>query len=98
MSRKIIFLINPVSGTDDKTSAQKIIRSRCKEENISFEILHTNAEAEYAWLCEKIVTENISTIVTVGGDGTISAVANAVKHLDIKIGIIPRGSGNGLAF
>lgn len=98
MANKIIFLVNPASGTDDKAAVQKTIRNRCKEEGIPFEILHTTADGDYSWLSKKITEEKIHTVVTVGGDGTISAVANGLRHLNIKLGIIPRGSGNGLAF
>ncbi len=98
MSRKIIFLVNPKSGTDDKTAVQKLIRQRCKKENAAIEILHTNAEGNYQWLCDKIKEEKIDTVAVIGGDGTVSQVAYALQQVDVKLGIIPRGSGNGLAF
>ena len=97
MQRKIIYFINPISGTKDKAAALKIIERRTQQENISFEILHTNAEGNYYFLKEKIADENITDIVICGGDGTVSQVAAALIDEDISIGIIPMGSGNGLA-
>lgn len=95
--RKIIYLINPISGTKEKTSLKQIISSRTSERNLAFEILPTSATGDYSFLKEKIAKEKITDIVTCGGDGTISAVASSLMDEDVRFGIIPMGSGNGLA-
>ena len=97
MQRKIIYFINPISGTKDKTPALKIIAARTRQQNIPFEILHTNPQGNYFFLKEKIENEAITDIVICGGDGTVSQVASSLIDQDINIGIIPMGSGNGLA-
>lgn len=97
MSRKIIYLINPVSGTREKSSLKELIRKKTSEQEIPFEILPTSKAGSYDDLREKIIEENVTDIVTCGGDGTISAVAAALMDLDLRFGIIPMGSGNGLA-
>ena len=98
MSRKFIYLINPISGTKTKSLALEIIKKKTIAENIPFEILPTNAEGNYAQLHEKIITEKITDIIVCGGDGTINQVASCCRNSDVNIGIIPLGSGNGLAF
>jgi diacylglycerol kinase (ATP) len=97
MTRKFIYFINPVSGTSGKSILTEVIKKKTAENNIPFEILDTNAEADYGYLKEKIATEKITDIIVCGGDGTVSQVANAIQGIDINIGIIPMGSGNGLA-
>lgn len=97
MQRKIIYFINPISGTKDKAPALKIIAARTRQQNIPFEILHTNPQGNYFFLKEKIENEAITDIVICGGDGTVSQVASSLIDQDINIGIIPMGSGNGLA-
>ena len=97
MQRKIIYFINPISGTKDKIPALKIIAARTRQQNIPFEILHTNPQGDYFFLKEKIENEAITDIVICGGDGTVSQVASSLIDQDINIGIIPMGSGNGLA-
>ena len=97
MSRKILFFINPVSGTKDKLLLEKKIIKKCEEKNISFEILFTSKEGDYNFLYEKIYSENITDIIISGGDGSIRAIVSATLKMPIKIGIIPLGSGNGLA-
>ncbi len=98
MDRKFIYFINPISGTGDKDILTKIVRKKTSEKNIPFEILHTNAAGEYEYLVEKIKTEKITDVIICGGDGTVNQVANAIRGISINIGIIPMGSGNGLAF
>jgi len=97
MQRRIIYFINPISGTKNKAAALSTIKKRTIQENIPFEILHTNAAGNYYFLKEKIEEEGITDIVICGGDGTVSQVAASLINEDISIGIIPMGSGNGLA-
>ena len=97
MNRKIIYFINPISGTRSKENLVKQIETKTAIQNIPFEILPTNAEGNYFFLKEKISKEQITDIVICGGDGTISQIASTLLDEDIRIGIIPMGSGNGLA-
>ena len=98
MSRKIIYLINPISGTRGKSSLQQLITQRTQRENIEFSIYPTNPEGNYEFLRTVIQQEKVTDIVICGGDGTVSAVMAALTGSDTRVGIIPMGSGNGLAF
>jgi diacylglycerol kinase (ATP) len=97
MLRKIIYLVNPISGIKEKSSLEEIISKKTADQNIPFEILPTSKTGNYEYLRNKILEENITDIVTCGGDGTISSVASALMDMDLRFGIIPMGSGNGLA-
>lgn len=97
MPRKIIYLINPISGTRKKNTLRDIIAKKTKEWKIAFEILPTSKTGNYDMLKDKIRKEKISDIVICGGDGTVSSIASSLKDIPINIGIIPMGSGNGLA-
>jgi diacylglycerol kinase (ATP) len=97
MKRKIIYFINPVAGTRGKEKVLQLIKEKTAAQNIPFEILYTNAEGDYYFLKEKIENENITDIVVCGGDGTVSQVAGCLIDEAVNIGIIPMGSGNGLA-
>jgi len=97
MSRKILFFINPVSGTTSKLQLEKKIRQKCLDNNVSFEVLFTSASGDYDFLRDKIKTDFITDIVICGGDGSIRPIVSHLLNIDVNIGIIPLGSGNGLA-
>jgi YegS/Rv2252/BmrU family lipid kinase len=97
MSRKILFFINPISGTENKAGLEETILKKCEEKNVAFEILFTSKEGDYDFLHDKIRNENITDIAIAGGDGSIRAIVSAVLNIDVHIGIIPLGSGDGLA-
>jgi diacylglycerol kinase (ATP) len=98
VKKKFIYLINPISGTRGKSSLQELIARRTQQEEIEFSILPTDAAGDYSFLLPVIEKEQVTDIVICGGDGTVSAVASALRGSDTRIGIIPMGSGNGLAF
>ncbi len=97
MSRSIIYFVNPISGTHEKDVLVKKIEAATRFQQIPFKILPTNAAGNYYYLKEKISREQVTDIVICGGDGTVNQVAAALVDEDVNIGIIPMGSGNGLA-
>jgi YegS/Rv2252/BmrU family lipid kinase len=97
MHRKIIYLINPISGTRGKILLKETIAKETAGKGIPFEILHTRADGDYHFLIQKIRDESITDVVICGGDGSINAVSSALLGTVVNIGIIPMGSGNGLA-
>ncbi len=95
--RKIVYLVNPVSGTRKKEQLRRLITDMTSVQTASGEIFDTNAEGDYQWLREKIIHERVTDVVIAGGDGTINQVVGALKNMSVNFGIIPAGSGNGLA-
>lgn len=97
MPRKLIFFYNPISGTKGKQALLDKIRLKTNEQRLPFDILETNAAGDYNFLRDKIANEGITDIIICGGDGTVNQVAAALLNCEVNIGIIPMGSGNGLA-
>jgi diacylglycerol kinase (ATP) len=97
MERKLIYFVNPISGTKAKNELLELIAAETDARKIPFEIQNTNAAGEYEYLRQKIAAEQITDVIVCGGDGTVSQLANALSGIDTRIGIIPMGSGNGLA-
>jgi diacylglycerol kinase (ATP) len=95
--RKIIYLLNPISGTSKKDSIKKLIERETAARGIPFEILITDPRGHYDFLADKITRGKFTDVVMIGGDGTINQVTSVLCHLPIRFGIIPMGSGNGLA-
>jgi len=97
MNRKIIYIINPVSGTKSKSDLQKFVEAETKQKGISFWVFPSVADGNYSFLHSIIKEERITDVVIAGGDGTISSVVGCLLKEDVDFGIIPSGSGNGLA-
>jgi len=98
MVRKIIYLLNPISGTKKKEKVKDLIIRKTRAAGIEFKILPSRADGLYDDLRGMIKKEKITDVVICGGDGTLNAVANALQGVPVNIGIIPIGSGNSLAF
>lgn len=98
MSRKIVYLINPISGTKKKERIRELISRKTLEKGIDFEILSTSESGDYDFLKKKVREEKITDVVICGGDGTVNGVVKVLQKTAVNIGIIPLGSGNGLAF
>ena len=98
MSRRFLFIVNPISGTADKLSVEQTIRKHTKAAGFSFHIFPSVASGDYSFLEEEIRDKKITDIVVAGGDGTINAAVSQLAKFELPFGIIPCGSGNGLAF
>jgi YegS/Rv2252/BmrU family lipid kinase len=96
--RKIVYLVNPISGTAKKDAIEKLIGKKSKEHSIDFEVLHTNAMGNYDFLKDRIENDGVTDVVIVGGDGTVNSVVGALRGEKVNFGILPMGSGNGLAY
>jgi diacylglycerol kinase (ATP) len=96
--RKIIYLVNPISGTSKKQIVRKLIETATKGAGIAYDIHPTTASGNYDHLKDEIKHKGVTDVVMVGGDGTVNSVVYALKDEDVNFGIIPMGSGNGLAY
>lgn len=98
MKRKIILLVNPISGGAKKDAALKVIHKIFADNSFHVETLPTVASGNYDFVKQKIEEEKFTDVVVVGGDGTVNQVVQALHKEPVKFGIIPFGSGNGFAF
>lgn len=96
--RNIIYIINPVSGTRTKKGLEQLIAQKTKEQGITFEIFPSVANGDYSFLHSLIKQKKITDVIIAGGDGTVSQVVGNLMNCDVNFGIIPCGSGNGLAY
>lgn len=96
--RKIIYIINPISGTRTKKDLQAFVEEQTKAKGIPFQVFPSVASGDYSFLLPIIEEEKITDVVIAGGDGTVSQVVNSLMKTNVNFGIIPCGSGNGLAF
>ena len=95
--KKIYAIINPISGIGHKNKIQKLITSRCIDKGVDVEVVFTEYAGHAAELTRKAIDEKADCIIAVGGDGTVNEIARNLLYSDVVLGIIPKGSGNGLA-
>ena len=91
----IHFILNPNAGTNSPQKRARIINLLQAIPNSK--IWQTERVNHASELTKQAITEGASKIVAVGGDGTINEVASFLLYSHIPLGIIPMGSGNGLA-
>lgn len=97
INRKFIILINPISGTRSKVDLGKKIIEAATRRNFEAIILPTVASGDYQFVAHKIREEAFTDVVICGGDGSVNQVVNSLHETGVNFGIIPMGSGNGLA-
>ncbi len=98
MLRKFIFFINPISGTKNKGALKTLIEKIMARENFPYQFLDTTRDGNYQFLPSLILDQKITDIIICGGDGTVNQVCASLLKSSVQVGIIPMGSGNGLAF
>ena len=95
--KKIYSIINPISGIGSKDKIREVISTRCKGKGIAVEIIYTEYAGHATELAQRAIDDNADCVIAVGGDGTVNEIAQKLLHSDVVLGIIPKGSGNGLA-
>lgn len=94
---KVQAIINPISGVGSKRKIPKMIEEICKRGDCSLSIVFSEYPGHASELTQKALQEGTNVVLAVGGDGTVNEIARAMIHSDAILGIIPKGSGNGLA-
>lgn len=97
--RKILFIINPHSGLNLFPNLAHRIEKSLENTEIEAILKKTEYAGHAIEICQGAITleEKPDTIVAIGGDGTVNEVINGIGLSGVSMGIIPTGSGNGLA-
>ena len=93
---KYIFIVNPNSGNAKHEITLDFLQSKF-EPNDEIVLKETKYQFHAKELVKEAILEHADIVVACGGDGTINEVASALVNTKIPLGIIPAGSGNGLA-
>lgn len=93
MKRKTLFIINPISGGKKKDGVPQLIE---KYFDADATIVFTNGISHASEVAAEAINK-YDLIVAVGGDGTVNEVASSLVGSNAILGIVPCGSGNGLA-
>ena len=94
---KVQAIINPISGVGSKRKIPKLIEDFCSESGFDLELTFTEYAGHASTVTKNAINQGAKCIIAVGGDGTVNEIARSMVHSDAVLGIIPKGSGNGLA-
>lgn len=96
--RTVLVIINPIAGVRPKDEIPDLVRTVMpRTEGFDLEIRFTERAGHASEMALDAVCRGVDTVVAIGGDGTINETARSLVGSEVKFGIVPMGSGNGLA-
>ena len=95
--RRILFLINPKSGVQNKRKLPQLVEKYLDKNRYAHSVEFTRYAGHASELASAAAKDGFDVVVAVGGDGTINEVGRALAHTSTAMGVIPCGSGNGFA-
>lgn len=97
VKKKLAFIINPISGGINKAGFPDLVKKEINTELYDYELFYTESTEHNKELAKDCVAQHYDVVIAVGGDGTINNTAKYIAGTNVTFGIIPVGSGNGLA-
>lgn len=94
---RVLLIVNPISGTIPKHRIVPYIAQCMENRGITVDIAGTESPGHATVLARKAADENYDGVLACGGDGTVNETARGLVGTNTALGIIPTGSGNGLA-
>ena len=96
-TKKALLIINPISGTGKKKGLAERVTSRLALVGINVDTKLTTGPGDATDFARQAIADGYDIVIAAGGDGTVNETAIALCGSDTALGIIPCGSGNGLA-
>lgn len=95
--KHFVFIVNPRAGVDRLKRIEAAVEHNFAGKNCSHEIQLTQYAGHGTELARNAAAAGAYAVVAVGGDGSVADVAKGLLHTQTVLGIVPKGSGNGLA-
>ncbi len=95
--KRIALIVNPVSGTCNKDVIPALIDKHIDAAVYDTNLMFTEYAGHAVEIAARCAADNYDMVVAVGGDGTVNEVARSLAETSTALGIVPCGSGNGLA-
>lgn len=97
MKKKLLFIINPLSGVGRHKTVEKLIEKKLNKNIFDYKIAFTHYSKHATELSKKAVEEGYEIIAVAGGDGSVNEAGRSLLGTDSSLAILPCGSGNGTA-
>lgn len=95
--KKALFIINPKSGAMHKEHFENWIQHGVDRSKLDFQTVYTKYPGHATELSREAAGQHLDLVVAVGGDGSVNEVGAGLVGSQTALGIIPTGSGNGMA-
>lgn len=97
LKQKLIFIINPHSGLGKHALIERLLQRDLDHSKFDWELRYTSYPKHASEIALEALNNKVDIVIAVGGDGTINEIASVLVNTNCTLGIIPAGSGNGLA-
>ena len=97
LKKKILVIINPISGAAHRDYMPEIVNRNLDSERFDVYVRFTQGPGHATEMAKKAIEHQFDGVIAIGGDGTINETASALINSPTALGIVPCGSGNGLA-
>ncbi|MBO7101080.1 MAG: diacylglycerol kinase family lipid kinase [Bacteroidales bacterium] len=97
MKTKTLIIVNPISGVGRQKRIETLLEQNLNKDLFDYSVRYTEYIHHGTELARDAAEHGYECVVAVGGDGSVNDVVNGIKDTDVRLGIIPCGSGNGLA-
>ncbi len=97
MKKNVLLIVNPISGDIDKSDIVETVKFYAEENGYTFRLFETTGDQDEQKILQEYQKYQPERVLIAGGDGTVKQVAEALGDFNVKIGIIPAGSANGLS-
>jgi YegS/Rv2252/BmrU family lipid kinase len=97
LKTNIHFIVNPIAGKGKNELSADMLEGHFPNSEFIVSIKKTEFVLHATALTKASIEEGAQIIVACGGDGTINEVASCLVNTKVVLGILPMGSGNGLA-
>lgn len=95
--QRLLFVVNPFAGIGKKKNFQSLLDQNLDKNQFDFSLEYTTHPGHGRQLAATAVAEHFDIVVAVGGDGSVNEIASELIDTEVKLGIVPAGSGNGFA-
>ncbi len=97
MKTKAVIVVNPISGVGKQKKIESLLKENLNQDLFDYTVRYTERIHHGTEIAREAVDQSYDCVVAVGGDGSVNDVAQGLKDSGVTMGIIPCGSGNGLA-
>ena len=97
MKTKTLVVVNPISGVGRQKRIETLLKQNLNHDLFDYEVRYTEYIHHGRKIARDAADRGYGCVVAVGGDGSVNDVTQGLKGSDTRLGIIPCGSGNGLA-